>query len=170
MVDAALERVGMADLSQAPDRRTLRRPEEARLPRPRAGAGRPGHPARRALHRRRRQDRGSDHRAAAGPARRGPRHAGLDPQSRLACPNSATAPCSSTAPCSPPARPRRSSPTTICKRPSAACCAISCSAGSDLHDDDDARSVTVLTDDERPFVLYGDKAQTTSDAPEPTDE
>lgn len=27
--------------------------------------------------------------------------------------------------------------------------------GSDLHDDEDARSVTVLTDDERPLVLYG---------------
>jgi manganese/iron transport system ATP-binding protein len=30
--------------------------------------------------------------------------------------------------------------------------------GPDLHDDDDARRVTVLTDDERPFVLYGDRA------------
>lgn len=28
--------------------------------------------------------------------------------------------------------------------------------GADLHDDDDARRVTVITDDERPFVLYGD--------------
>ncbi|MBD5771644.1 manganese/iron ABC transporter ATP-binding protein [Marinomonas colpomeniae] len=28
--------------------------------------------------------------------------------------------------------------------------------GSDLHDDDDTRKVTVLTDDERPVVLYGD--------------
>ncbi len=28
-------------------------------------------------------------------------------------------------------------------------------AGQDLHDDEDARSVTVLTDDERPLVLYG---------------
>ena len=28
--------------------------------------------------------------------------------------------------------------------------------GPDLHDDDDARKVTVLTDDERPFVIYGD--------------
>ena len=27
--------------------------------------------------------------------------------------------------------------------------------GSSLHDDDDARSVTVLTDDERPLVFYG---------------
>jgi manganese/iron transport system ATP-binding protein len=25
-----------------------------------------------------------------------------------------------------------------------------------LHDDDDSRAVTVLTDDERPFVIYGD--------------
>jgi manganese/iron transport system ATP-binding protein len=28
-------------------------------------------------------------------------------------------------------------------------------SGSDLHDDDDARSVRVITDDERPFVVYG---------------
>lgn len=33
--------------------------------------------------------------------------------------------------------------------------------GSDLHDDEDARQVTVLTDDERPFVIYGDQAQST---------
>lgn len=29
--------------------------------------------------------------------------------------------------------------------------------GASLHDDEDARSVTILTDDERPFVQYGDK-------------
>lgn len=29
--------------------------------------------------------------------------------------------------------------------------------GADLHDDEDARRVTVLTDDERPFVIYSDK-------------
>lgn len=29
--------------------------------------------------------------------------------------------------------------------------------GQELHDDDDARTVTVLTDDERPFVIYSDK-------------
>lgn len=28
--------------------------------------------------------------------------------------------------------------------------------GEDLHDDDDSRQVTVLTDDERPFVIYGE--------------
>jgi len=28
--------------------------------------------------------------------------------------------------------------------------------GADLHNDDDAREVTVITDDERPFVLYGE--------------
>jgi manganese/iron transport system ATP-binding protein len=28
--------------------------------------------------------------------------------------------------------------------------------GADLHDDADTRRVTVLTDDERPFVIYGD--------------
>jgi manganese/iron transport system ATP-binding protein len=29
--------------------------------------------------------------------------------------------------------------------------------GSDLHDDYDARSIRVITDDERPFVVYGDE-------------
>ncbi len=29
--------------------------------------------------------------------------------------------------------------------------------GADLHDDEDTREVTVLTDDERPLVLYGEK-------------
>lgn len=29
--------------------------------------------------------------------------------------------------------------------------------GADLHDDEDARQVTVITDDERPFVLYDEK-------------
>ncbi len=32
--------------------------------------------------------------------------------------------------------------------------------GDDLHDDDDQRKVTILTDDERPFVIYDDKAKT----------
>jgi manganese/iron transport system ATP-binding protein len=31
--------------------------------------------------------------------------------------------------------------------------------GAALHDDDDARRVTVITDDERPFVLYGEKGE-----------
>ena len=31
--------------------------------------------------------------------------------------------------------------------------------GQDLHDDDDSREVTVITDDERPFVLYGENEQ-----------
>lgn len=30
--------------------------------------------------------------------------------------------------------------------------------GSDLHDDDDSRQIRVITDDERPFVVYGDDA------------
>jgi manganese/iron transport system ATP-binding protein len=29
--------------------------------------------------------------------------------------------------------------------------------GDDLHDDDDSRSIRVITDDERPFVVYGDE-------------
>lgn len=32
--------------------------------------------------------------------------------------------------------------------------------GPDLHDDEDVRAVTILTDDERPFVQYGNKTQT----------
>jgi manganese/iron transport system ATP-binding protein len=32
-------------------------------------------------------------------------------------------------------------------------------AGSELHDDDDRRAVTVLTDDERPVVFYGERRQ-----------
>ena len=35
--------------------------------------------------------------------------------------------------------------------------------GSDLHDDDDSREITVITDDERPFVLYNDYKKTTDD-------
>lgn len=34
--------------------------------------------------------------------------------------------------------------------------------GADLHDDDDERTVTILTDDERPFVLYDEQARTLS--------
>jgi manganese/iron transport system ATP-binding protein len=39
--------------------------------------------------------------------------------------------------------------------------------GQDLHDDEDARQVTVITDDERPFVVYSEKGQsgTASSAP-----
>jgi manganese/iron transport system ATP-binding protein len=36
--------------------------------------------------------------------------------------------------------------------------------GTDLHDDEDARTLTVLTDDERPFVLYGDRPRSASGA------
>lgn len=35
--------------------------------------------------------------------------------------------------------------------------------GPDLHDDEDTRAVTILTDDERPFVMYDDKTRTQSD-------
>lgn len=31
--------------------------------------------------------------------------------------------------------------------------------GSDLHDDDDQRTIRVISDDERPFVVYGDETQ-----------
>ena len=33
-------------------------------------------------------------------------------------------------------------------------------AGTDLHEDEDGRAITILTDDERPFVQYGNKTQT----------
>ncbi len=36
-------------------------------------------------------------------------------------------------------------------------------SGSTLHDDEDARQVTILTDDERPFVQYGEKTQRTEE-------
>ncbi|MGK0283658.1 MAG: manganese/iron transport system ATP-binding protein, partial [Patiriisocius sp.] len=36
--------------------------------------------------------------------------------------------------------------------------------GQELHDDDDPREVSIITDDERPFVHYGDPA-----VAEPTD-
>lgn len=39
--------------------------------------------------------------------------------------------------------------------------------GADLHDDEDARQVTVITDDERPFVLYGDQPHSTGGASAP---
>lgn len=32
--------------------------------------------------------------------------------------------------------------------------------GSDLHDDEDARHITILTDDERPMVIYDDRTRT----------
>lgn len=37
--------------------------------------------------------------------------------------------------------------------------------GEALHDDADARTVTILTDDERPFVQYGEKTQTAESNP-----
>lgn len=37
--------------------------------------------------------------------------------------------------------------------------------GNTLHDDEDAREVTIFTDDERPFVQYGDKTQRTDQKP-----
>ena len=42
--------------------------------------------------------------------------------------------------------------------------------GQALHADGDTREVTILTDDERPFVQYGEKTQTTAKpARKPTD-
>lgn len=37
--------------------------------------------------------------------------------------------------------------------------------GDTLHDDEDAREVTILSDDERPFVQYGDKTQRSDQQP-----
>ena len=36
--------------------------------------------------------------------------------------------------------------------------------GADLHDDDDARTIRVISDDERPFVVYGGETQKTEKA------
>ena len=38
--------------------------------------------------------------------------------------------------------------------------------GSDLHDDDDARQIRVITDDERPFVVYGEEPQSRESEPQ----
>ena len=35
--------------------------------------------------------------------------------------------------------------------------------GEQLHDDDDPRQISILTDDERPFVQYGDKTHKTDE-------
>jgi len=42
--------------------------------------------------------------------------------------------------------------------------------GADLHDDDDSRQIRVITDDERPFVVYGDdyKSKTPDSEREPS--
>ncbi|WP_395819651.1 ATP-binding cassette domain-containing protein, partial [Devosia sp.] len=42
--------------------------------------------------------------------------------------------------------------------------------GSDLHDDGDARRVTVLTDDERPVVFYGEHTTNRPASPSPREE
>ena len=42
-------------------------------------------------------------------------------------------------------------------------------AGAGLHDDDDPRHLTVLTDDERPLVMYGEKGKMTTRQSDPVD-
>jgi len=43
--------------------------------------------------------------------------------------------------------------------------------GAELHDDDDARRVTVISDDERPVVLYGEETESATEAaPDPEGE
>ena len=42
-------------------------------------------------------------------------------------------------------------------------------AGPDLHDDDDPRHISVLTDDERPLVMYGEKGKMTTKQSDPVD-
>ena len=128
-VDAALARVGMAEYRHRQIGELSGGQQQARLPRPGAGAGRPGHPARRALHRRRRQHRGADHRAPARPARRGPGDAGLDPQPRLGA--RVLRPRRPGQGHRPRLRPdrRRLHRATTSSTPSAACCATSRSSG-----------------------------------------
>ncbi|SEP60586.1 manganese/iron transport system ATP-binding protein [Devosia sp. YR412] len=43
-------------------------------------------------------------------------------------------------------------------------------AGSGLHDDDDPRAISVLTDDERPLVMYGEKGKMTTRQSDPVDD
>ena len=40
--------------------------------------------------------------------------------------------------------------------------------GTDLHDDEDARQISILTDDERPFVQYGDKTKVQEETNDPS--
>jgi manganese/iron transport system ATP-binding protein len=42
-------------------------------------------------------------------------------------------------------------------------------AGAGLHDDDDPRHISVLTDDERPLVMYGEKGKMTTKQSDPVD-
>ena len=42
-------------------------------------------------------------------------------------------------------------------------------AGAGLHDDDDPRHLSVLTDDERPLVMYGEKGKMTTKQSDPVD-
>jgi len=42
-------------------------------------------------------------------------------------------------------------------------------AGADLHDDDDPRHLTVLTDDERPLVMYGEKGKMSTKQSDPVE-
>ena len=42
-------------------------------------------------------------------------------------------------------------------------------AGAGLHDDDDPRHISVLTDDERPLVMYGEKGKMTTRQSDPVD-
>ena len=67
-----------AGLGQPPDRRAVRRAAQAGLSGARLGAERAGDPAGRTLYRRRREDRGPDHRPAARVARRRTGDAGVD--------------------------------------------------------------------------------------------
>ena len=42
-------------------------------------------------------------------------------------------------------------------------------AGAGLHDDDDPRHISVLTDDERPLVMYGEKGKMTTKQSDPVE-
>ena len=97
-------------------------------------------------------------------ARRGPDHAGLDPQSRLG------------ARILRPGGVRQGHgaglwpdgnhlhPGQSGDRPSAACCAISCLKALPCTTIEDTRRLKVITDDERPFVIYGERGTDTAPA------
>jgi manganese/iron transport system ATP-binding protein len=163
LVAEALERVGMTASGATADRRAVGRAEEAGVPRPRAGAGGAGHPARRALHRRRRADRGADRAAPAELRAEGrvmlisTHNLGSVPEfcDRVILINRRILAEGPTAEVFTRANIERAFGGTLRHY---------VLGGTDLHEDADARQVTVITDDERPFVIYDEDPKDRGDA------
>ena len=107
--------------------------------------------------------------SAARVARLRPPDAGLDAQSRQRAGFLRPGGAASTAPCWRPVRPLRCSRRPISNARSAACCATSISVALRCTATTIRGSLTVLTDDERPLVLYGDRRERAESAGEPSD-